>query len=948
MPDYVKFQYVDCQLNALRSLSSAALIRQALEGLPAGLDATYDRILLNVDQNFQSQVMHSLEWLAFSFDTIHIGLLSKIFNLRPKEIPLDDAEEPFSVNDALKHFSSLVVVEGDYVRLARPSIKEYLVSSRIRNGPASAFSFTEADAHLYIAHSCLAYHLQCNAPGDTSAPRDEYELDGASKLKVYAARNWPLHLEMAPRSSWPLEVAQAANLALAVHSRSLLSMLNSLTMFSFSMEDAWLNPLIYTAHLGASQLTEMLIMSEFEEYPLITQHDLDAALASASAAGEIEVIRLLLGKGAGVDAQTAAHLAPLRAAAAAGKMAAVQFLLQDEAVPDTLRDNVARKSALEWAAIGNHFDIVELLVRHGVEVTERALGAVAESYRPAAVSLECLKLLLDHSDGIAKERALCKAALKGNWEAFELLLSRGADINAPGGHHGNPLYIACAAYDTDESRIEYLLGLGADPNVQGQENKTALQAACHSYSGRDEEASIKIAKLLMAHGVDVNVEGGEYGSALNHACASKGKDGVSWYNMAELLLQNGASVHAQEEGRYAHALQIACHRSNFDIVPLLLAWGADVNAERGTMPSPLTAACFTNPRAAGKEQEVDTVRLLLDRGAEINGPSKNKVLGSALQAASAAGNMKLVRLLLDRGAKADGQGNGYGTALQSACQWGQTEIARLLLERGADVNARGRRMGDRWRTALQIICSFFRCNDETVRLLLDHGADVINAGDVLYNAASSDGIKDNATLLRMLEMGADINEVDERRGTALHGVLQKSFADKDMKQSRIRVLVEHGADVFLAVGDLGSPLHCACAVPMNMSDMYANERTTALLLELCPEMDVNATGGKYGTALQAAAWSGQTESARLLIQKGGRVNIRGGKYWSALNAAIFRGHWDIVRLLCEHVAVPDYSYFHEPDETWLAEIQNEHGRAAVERYRKFWEEDMKNSLAKNK
>lgn len=909
------------------------------EELSGSLDATFDEILLKIDKSLQSRVISSLKWLDFSFERLTIDFFTEILAQHTdKSAPLDEAEKLSSPHSVLECLSGLIVIDEHHVWLAEPSIKEYLTSSRIRHGPASAFSFTEIEAHLYIAHSSLIHHLECNPPGILN-PCENGE-QTVSKLKTYAARDWPLHLEMVPRSAWSVETAQAANLALAMRSPSLFSMIDSLSGCPFLSTDAWTNPLIYTAYLGATQLTEMLISEGLDMHEYITQWDLDTALLNASSAGNLETVRLLVDKGASVDLENATRRNPLTQAALGGHTAVVQFLVENEDMPTSLDGTDVRKWALNAAAAESHFDIMELLVHNGTKVDEYTLEKVAGSSRDETSILECLQFLLDNSPDIAKEGALCKAAFRKNWKAFELLLGKGADVNVLGSRWGNPLHIACAALDIDQSQIEYLLSLGADPNVQGGDHGTALQAVCYSYSGRDEDACIEVAKLLIGLGVDIAAQGGEHGNALNNACASKGNNGMCWYNMVELLLKNGADVNAQG-GPYGNALQTACHYGNSSLVPLLLAWGADVRAQGGAFTTALHAACFTRPKE-GKEGDVKMVQLLLDHGADVNATAKNKLFGTPFQAACAAGNIKLVRLLLDRGADVNLQGGGYGSALQSACHWGHTEVVRFLLDNGVDVNAPVRKIGGRTGTALLTACSFWRNDDEMVHLLLNHGAHInvpgVSSGSVLHGVASSNKSKDSSLLLRVLELGADINHVDERGGTALHYTLRNMrFDNKDTKPSRIRFLIEHGADVNLAAGELGSPLYSICAAITNLSDVYEKDRTVALLLDICPDIDVNVQGGEYGSALQAAAWSGQAESIKLLIEKGAHVNVRGGKYGSALNAAIIMGYWNIAKVLLENGARPDFHWRDEIDEDWLDEVQKEHGRGAVEKYSKFWE-----------
>ena len=65
--------------------------------------------------------------------------------------------------------------------------------------------------------------------------------------------------------------------------------------------------------------------------------------------------------------------------------------------------------------------------------------------------------------------------------------------------------------------------------------------------------------------------------------------------------------------------------------------------------------------------------------------------------------------------------------------------------------------------------------------------------------------------------------------------------------------------------------------------------------------DIGKANRRGEQALQLAAWRGQIDAIRWLLDHGARVN-RNGKDWSALHYAVFAGHTDIVRLLMERGA----------------------------------------------
>jgi ankyrin repeat protein len=83
--------------------------------------------------------------------------------------------------------------------------------------------------------------------------------------------------------------------------------------------------------------------------------------------------------------------------------------------------------------------------------------------------------------------------------------------------------------------------------------------------------------------------------------------------------------------------------------------------------------------------------------------------------------------------------------------------------------------------------------------------------------------------------------------------------------------------------------------PLYYTSLCGMAEASRLLLER--KDDVNAQGGCYGNALQAAAQGGYEKIVELLLDAGADVNTQGGHHGSALQAASAGGHEQIVKLL---------------------------------------------------
>jgi ankyrin repeat protein len=303
------------------------------------------------------------------------------------------------------------------------------------------------------------------------------------------------------------------------------------------------------------------------------------------------------------------------------------------------------------------------------------------------------------------------------------------------------------------------------------------------------------------------------------------------------LLDGGASPDARD-GDGIPALMAATLRAGADCMKLLLDRGANPDA---TNSAGATALMWAVP-------DLERVRLLVARGANVNAKSSNLGRTPLLIAASYPGSVELLRILLDKGAELHVRERNGTNALGCAVRWADVDVVRFLVDRGMDVNDAGagsataldRALRRRYQHTIDYL--MLRCgkigrnsllfsthwlDPGVVRKLLGMGADV-NAREEtfgrtpLINAAASEQANIE-TLKLLLENRADPNLADTDGETALDWATHGSHA------ARIKVLQQyHGKAA-------STPRDKTYAAPEGVADAQtAVARSVALLLPTAP------------------------------------------------------------------------------------------------------------------
>ncbi|MCE2543758.1 MAG: ankyrin repeat domain-containing protein [Acidobacteria bacterium] len=448
--------------------------------------------------------------------------------------------------------------------------------------------------------------------------------------------------------------------------------------------------------------------------------------------------------------------------------------------------------------------------------------------------------------GAATDARLAEAVRRQDGEAVRKLLADGAPVNARGGDGFTALH--WAAQRNDLEIADLLIAGGADANAADRYGVTPLALACTNASGG-------LVEQLLRAGADANAAQMSGETALM-TCARTGVAGA-----VEPLLAGGADVNAAENTHGQTALMWAAWEGHTGVVRTLLDHGAAVDAR--------TTTGYTALLLAARDGHRQTTQALLSAGANVNVAAEDGT--SALLVAVIRRHLEHAELLLDHGAdpnlgpgftplhwaagKWDTELNDLSNGVAEGNQWSafgglhapeRLRIVRLLIAHGADLNVQTERtpgfgiqvkghLGNMKGATAFLIAA--KANDVAVmRELLEHGADPLIPTDngttplmVAAGVGHAPGITRSAeaealrAVTLCVELGADVNAVNERGDTALHGAAWRERAD-----SIVRFLADRGAELDVKNHRDWTPL--VIAEGIHTGGNYIKSDTTAALL----------------------------------------------------------------------------------------------------------------------
>ena len=337
---------------------------------------------------------------------------------------------------------------------------------------------------------------------------------------------------------------------------------------------------------------------------------------------------------------------------------------------------------------------------------------------------------------------------------------------------------------------------------------------------------------FLESGCDPSAED-KFGNTPLHSAAQ-----VSVACIVERRLERERTKLGINNARSRDAVRQEAWRQLEDSIRLLIDAGADINARRSS-GSPMTPL-----QIAAHYRRANTAKILIKYGADVH--TKGASGWTLLHDAARRNKSEIARILLDSGVDVNVRTKNGCTPLHEAASAGHIEVAKVLVEYGANLRATRNHGRSHLAHSAPLVYAARYGGTKVLSFLLSATADddfqVTRIWPAAMLAAAHEGHENEVDLL--LNKGVDVNSKDPKTGgTALH-IASRTGRGK-FSIDLVELLIAKGADLNAKNVDLMTPLHTAAR--------YGNKDMVRILVDNSANMYIRAKNGK--TPLEMATWT---------------------------------------------------------------------------------------------
>lgn len=625
-----------------------------------------------------------------------------------------DEDNQADIGLSISVCAGLVVIDkkSDVVRLVHYTTQEFFERNWETMFPGS---------HAYIAKACITYvSLEYFDCGECSTRKALEERFAKFPLYLYSGRYWGSHAKdaMMDGDQVVLDLLQD-KIRLQAFSQAIMNVKSSY----YSATTTGMNALHVAALFGLHKSLAVILKGSIDVNS--TDNFCKRTPLLWAAAEGIQVVQLLLEHGADIELADWDESTALLVAIKMGHEQIARLLI-DKGAKINARNRLNHTPLSYAIEVARNESIAKFLVEKGA-CYDKDYHGYYQSPLDAAITFgmeDLVRLLLNEGYDLSSNdhftvTPLFSAIEYGHKSLVRLLLQNGVDVNASSYSGYNALFHAIRFEDVNVLKLLLLHGGNIDAEWLGSSLLDFAIWCKH----------MDAARLLLAWGLGFD-KIGPRAARFTLIAVEDGKDTDLKMLRRECLLRNDCA----EDGQTT--LSIAAEKGFKCAVELLLDAGTDIEARANYEPTWYKSSRhgFTMRRGydqtalslAARNGHEDVVKLLLDKGADIE--SRNSLGCTPLCLAVLNGHESVIHLLLEAGANIESRTSLSQTPLLLAAKVPFEGIAKILLEKGARIEARDSQ------GLTPLIIAAKNGNRAVVELLLQHGARIEAKGKLRETA----------------------------------------------------------------------------------------------------------------------------------------------------------------------------------------------------------------------